>query len=103
MATRCTVKVEGVDFAKLYIHWDGDPESKMPFLEHFNTQFTKARGDDSSYKFAQLLRATALLQDDFNLDASTTTGYGIIPFTAESWEDYEYTLHIDGSTTYKES
>ena len=103
MATRCTIKVEGINFAKLYIHWDGDPDSKLPFLEYFNSEFTTKRGDDSSYKFAQLIRATALLSDKFNLDDSTTTGYGVVEFDGEYGEEFEYTLHKDGSVTYADT
>lgn len=100
MATRCTVKIEGITFAKLYIHWDGDPEAKLPFLEAFNKDFEANRPNDIEYKFAQLLRATYRLQDEYNLDSSIYTGYGIIPYGSDAGEDYEYTLHKNGSVTY---
>ena len=103
MATRCTVRVVRVDFCKLYIHWDGDPSSKLPFLEKFNKEFTEKRGDDSSYKIAQLIRATALMQDEFNLDSSVTTGYGLVRANDDCGVDYEYVLNKDGTVSYSET
>jgi hypothetical protein len=100
MATRATIKIEGIDFAKVYKHWDGYPKGILAFLEKFNTEFTEARGDDPTYKFAQLLRATKRLEDEFNLDSSDVTGYGVIPFSAHASEQFEYTLNSDGSVSY---
>ena len=100
MSTRCTVKIEGLTFAKLYIHRDGYPEAKLPFLKDFNKDFESNRSKDVEYKFAQLLRATHRLQDEYVLDPSPYTGYGITPYASGAGEDYEYTLHIDGSVTY---
>ena len=54
MATRCTIKIEGIDYAKVYKHWDGYPDATLRWLEEFNRNFSKNRGDDPAYKLAQL-------------------------------------------------
>lgn len=100
MATRCTVKIAGFDTCKIYIHWDGYPEHKLAFLQAFNVDFWMNRGNDGSYKAAQLLRATALRQEEFGLDSSTHTGYGIVDYNSDCGEEYEYMLEVDGSVNY---
>jgi len=98
MATRCTIKVEGLTFAKVYKHWDGYPEGTLDWLEEFNSEFTKGRGfNDSSYKLAQLLRSSVRVADVFSLDESKFTGWGVVPFDNDCGEDYEYLLRTDGS------
>jgi hypothetical protein len=99
MATRAIIKIEGVNFAKVYKHWDGRPENMLPWLETFNNEFTKERGVDPEYKFAQLLRSST--EERFGLDDSKCTGYGVVPFDAECGEDYEYTLMDDGTVQFK--
>ena len=44
MATRCTIKIEGVEYAKIYKHWDGYPEANYIWLKEFNDRFNKERG-----------------------------------------------------------
>lgn len=100
MATPAVIKVEGFNSAKLYKHWDGYPSSTLPWLESFNQQFTTKRGNDPNYKFAQLIRSSVFMAEEFKLDDSTETGWGVIPFY-DNWGQYEYTLHADGSVTYK--
>jgi hypothetical protein len=99
MATRSTVKIEGITFAKMYKHWDGQPQHMLPWLEEFNRRFTEIRGEDPEYKFAQLLRSST--EPEFKLDTSKSTGYGIIPYNSTRGEEYEYTLHNDGTVSYK--
>lgn len=99
MATRSTIKIEGITFAKLYKHWDGQPKNILPWLETFNQRFTELRGIDPEYKFAQLLRST--MEPEFNLDNSKITGYGIIPYDSHSGAEFEYNLHDDGSVSYE--
>ena len=36
MATRCTIKVDGVDYVKIYKHWDGYPENMLQPLIEWN-------------------------------------------------------------------
>jgi len=98
MATRATIKIEGINFAKVYKHWDGNPEGMLPWLEDFNKSFTENRGDDPEYKFAQLLRSSA--DEKYNLDSSKITGYGVIPYDQDMGEEYQYFLHRDGEVTY---
>lgn len=101
MATRCTIKIEGVDFAKVYKHWDGYPEATLNWLTEFNKDFTSKRGDDSTYKFAQLLRDGMKNCSKFDLDPSQYTGWGVVSFEDNCREEFEYTLHKDGSVTYE--
>lgn len=99
MATRSTISVVGVTYASVYKHWDGYPSATLPWLEKFNKEFSQRRGDDPQYKFAQLLRSSVLMGDEFGLDDSTETGWGVVPFGVT--EEYNYFLHPDGSVTYE--
>jgi hypothetical protein len=102
MGTHCTIKVKGFNIAKVYKHWDGYPEATLPWLEAFNAEFAEKRGDDDEYKFAQLLRSSAFDSGAFKLDSSRETGWGVIGYSSEAGEAYEYTLEVDGSVTVKE-
>lgn len=97
MATIATIKIEGVEFAKVYKHWDGEPSGMLPWLEDFNQMFARERGDDPTYKFAQLLRSST--DPKYGLDDSKITGYGVVQPGGSG--EYEYTLHRDGSVTYE--
>ena len=101
MATRSTIKIEGVDFAKIYKHWDGYPEAMVDWLNEFNNHFNKERGDDPEYKFAQLLRFSQREGEKFGLDMSDTTGWGVIPIDSSYWAEYEYILTNKGVTINK--
>ena len=92
MATRCTIKIDGVDYAKIYKHWDGYPEANYLWLTKFNDRFNKERGDDPSYKFAQLLRFSSKYANTYQLDNSEFTGWGVTTYDSECWEEYEYWL-----------
>lgn len=98
MATRATIKIEGINFAKVYKHYDGYPKNMIPWLEDFNRNFTEKRGDNPEFKFAQLLRSST--NPDYNLDPSTETGYGVIPYNNNAGAEYEYVLRTDGSVTF---
>lgn len=105
MATRCMIKIEGIDFAKVYKHWDGYPEAMMDWLQKFNKEFTESRGEDPQYKFAQLLRSSIVDYETYNEERRVnqlTLGWGVVGFDDEMWEEYTYTLHTDGSVTYVE-
>ncbi len=102
MATRGTIKVEGQNQVKIYKHWDSSPEDTLPWLEEFNKDFTKNRGIDPEYKFAQVLRSSARAAKEYELDDSKYTGWGVVPYDSDCGEDYEYTLHDDGTVSYKE-
>lgn len=97
MATRSCIKIEGINFAKVYKHWDGHPENMLPWLETFNDEFTKVRGVDPDYKFAQLLRSST--EERFGLDDSKSTGYGVVPYDENCGEDFVYVLNNDGTVT----
>ena len=92
MATRSTIKIEGVDFAKIYKHSDGYPSAMKDWLNNFNNEFNKSRGHDPDYKFAQLLRFSQREGKRWNLDMSKTTGWGIVPHDCDCGEEYEYIL-----------
>ena len=102
MGTRCTIKIQGITYAKVYKHWDGYPEHILPWLTAFNAEFAKERGDDPQYKMAQLLRASCRDAAAFDLDNSKFTGWGVVSYLADCGQEYEYLLKEDGSVTYKE-
>jgi hypothetical protein len=102
MATRSVIKVEGLTNAQLYKHYDGYPGATLPWLEKFNTQFTQRRGEDPSYKFAQLIRSTVFMKDEFNLDESTDTGWGVVGYSDNLGQEFEYLLKSDGTVTYRQ-
>lgn len=93
MATRATIKIKGVDFAKVYKHFDGYPEGMVKWLTEFNDRFNEKRGYDPQYKFAQLLRFSSKYGKKYSLDESEYTGYGIVPIDANCGEEYEYILN----------
>ena len=103
MATRCTIKIEGVKYAKIYKHWDGYPEANYIWLSKFNDRFNKKRGDDPSYKFAQLLRFGSKYANTYNLDKSEFTGWGVSKYNSECWEEFEYHLTDKEVQVYKVS
>jgi len=102
MSTNCTIKIQGVNYAKIYKHWDGYPEATLHWLENFNKFFYEKRGDDPEYKFAQLLRSSINDSDVYSLDKSKVTGWGVIDYHAETGAEYEYNLKTDGTVVYKE-
>lgn len=81
----------------LYKHFDGYPEATLAWLKKFNSEFT--RQDDSQYKFAQLVRSSAFLAEEFYLDVSDQTGWGIVDKKIDRFGDYLYTLNVDGTVT----
>ena len=94
MATRATIKIKGVDFAKIYKHFDGYPEGMVKWLTEFNDRFNEGRGGhDSNYKFAQLLRFSSKYAKKYNLDENEYTGYAVVPIDADCGEEYEYILN----------
>jgi hypothetical protein len=96
MATTAIIKIEGINFAKVYKHYDGDSKGTLEWLETFNQDFAERRGVDPEYKFAQLLRSSATQAEKYGLDQSTTTGWGVISADEKWYCDVEYTLLDDG-------
>ena len=113
MATRSTIIIEGISTVKVYKHYDGYPEAMLEWLEEFNHDFARSRGDDPEYKIAQLLRNSAtnphLSSTSTNGEDLTSyqreryTGWGIVGNYGDGYngEEYEYTLHTDGSVSWK--
>lgn len=95
MGTSAVIRVEGNKSAELYKHWDGYTDATLPWLLKFNHQFTQMRGNDPEYKLAQLVRSSALMQDEFGLDPSTDTGWGLCAVDS-CYGDYQYLLKEDG-------
>ena len=95
MATRSTIKIQGVYYAKVYKHFDGYPDGMIKWLTEFNDRFNKRRGHDAEYKFAQLLRYSSKYGNEFELDENEFTGWGIIPYNDQCGEEYEYILTKD--------
>jgi hypothetical protein len=102
MATRSTIKIEGINYAKAYKHYDGNPGSMLPWLVKFNQDFAENRGGDPEYKFAQLLRSSVRDAGAYDLDNSLHTGWGVVEGDRDCGEAYEYTLKKDGSVSYKQ-
>jgi len=99
MGTRSVIQVEGVNFVQVYKHWDGYPSAMLPWLKDFNETFTKNRGDDPTYKFAQLLRSSAFDCSKFDLGSDRETGWGVVEFGCDAGQDYTYVLKKDGTVT----
>jgi len=76
MSTPAIIKLEGYKNIVLYKHCDGDPQSTMKWLQDFNKNFVKNRGDDNNYKFAQLVRSSAFDCEEYGLDNNRYTGWG---------------------------
>jgi len=103
MGTSAIIHVQGCPDIYLYKHWDGQPESTLPWLKKFNHEFTQKRGDDPPYKFAQLLRSSAFDAKMFNLDDSRTTGWGVYRTPSlQTVSDFEYVLLRDGNVDVME-
>jgi hypothetical protein len=101
MGTRAIIKIQGEDSLRIYKHWDGYPEGLLPWLVAFNKKFTEKRGNDPTYKAAQLLRDSVRSAEEFNLDPSEFTGWGLTTAKRgeifDMWQEYEYTLMLDGT------
>lgn len=97
MSTRSVIKIEGIENAAIYKHWDGYPRAMLPWLESFNKTFAEKRGDDASYKFAQLLRSSVRDSKTFNLDDSELTGWGVIGYDDKVGQEFTYTLKTNGT------
>jgi len=102
MSTRSTIKIENFTLCKIYKHWDGQPEFMLSWLTAFNKEFAQQRGDDPQYKIASLLRSSAFDSEKYSLHNSRFTGYGLIPFDADFDQEFEYTLHKNGTVSYLE-
>lgn len=92
MSTRGIIKIEGVTHAEVYKHYDMYPSGIYNWLVWFNKDFTEKRGDDPSYKFAQLLRRSTEFSPEENY-----TGWGVVPYNSDMWQEYTYILRKDGT------
>jgi hypothetical protein len=68
----------------------------LNWLNEFNDDFNKNRGENPEYKFAQCLRFAQREGKRFDLDMSEHTGWGVIPFDENYFAEYEYTLTSEG-------
>lgn len=100
MATTATIQIESFKTAVLYKHWDGNPESTLKWLEDFNNDFIKNRGNDPEYKFAQLVRSSIRDAKKYGLDDSKYTGWGVFGFDQVDCE-YRYRLMNNGEVEVK--
>lgn len=101
MGTKSLIRIEGIEYAQVYKHWDGHPDHMIPWLTAFNQDFTAERGIDAAYKFAQLLRFAALNAEEYNLDKSKYTGWGLVDYNQEYDANYIFTLKHNGTVTVK--
>lgn len=97
MATRSTIKVKGNDLT-IYKHWDGSPESTLPWLKDFTKKFIENRGDDEIYFVAQLLRSSVRDAETYQLDDSEFTGWGVIGGDEDFGAAYTYFINLEKGT-----
>lgn len=102
MSTRAVIIVEGLNYAQVYKHHDGYPESTLAWLEKFNQAFSHERGDDPEYKLAQLLRSSVRDAEEFNLDTSMCTGWGITGYGDDNGQEFTYLLRTNGTVLHAE-
>lgn len=93
MATRAIIKLPDFNVV-FYKHWDGSPQSTAAWLIKFNQEC--GRDNDPNYKFAQLVRSSAFDCEEFNLDPSRNSGWGVYRAGIDLGQEYEYTLHHRG-------
>jgi len=96
MGTCAVIHIQDVEYAEVYKHFDGYPEDTLPWLIKFNERFLRIRGDENTYKFAQLLRSSVEMQEEFNLDPSLDSSWGVSEY-GENFADYRYVLMNDGT------
>lgn len=80
MGTRAIIQIKGITYAQVYKHWDGYPEHMLPWLEKFASEFVAEREEDAEYMFAQLLRSSVSMGEEFKLDKSKSTGWGVVGY-----------------------
>lgn len=97
MSTNACIIVEGISYAKVYKHWDGGVDNTLPWLTKFAEEFYNDRGSDPQYMFAQLLRSSVRDADEFKLDDSKVTGWGIVDRGATF--EYNYIVHKNGKVS----
>lgn len=96
MSTNALIQVQNSNVI-LYKHFDGGPASTLPWLMKFHADFLEERGyADEVHETAQLVRSTVLMQEEFDLDPSTATGWGLYDGKLEGDETLEYVLMSDG-------
>ena len=96
MATRSTIEIEWVNFAKIYKHWDWHPDNMLEPLTKFNKYYIDWRWfDDPEYKFAQLLRKSKEILWDYD----DFTWWWVVEY---DWadEEYNYILHKSWAVSY---
>lgn len=99
MSTNALIKVEGFKHAELYKHWDGAPKNTLKWLQDFNARISQ-ESVSSEEKFAQLVRSSAMDCEEYNLDPSKFTGWGVVPANKYGF-DYLYVLKKDGTVVVK--
>jgi len=102
MGTSAIIAVEGSDIT-LYKHFDGYKEGTLPWLQDFNEKFVANRGNDIPYKIAQLIRSSFADADEYDLDKSRFTGWGVHHRGTDPYlyANFEYTLKKDGSVSIR--
>jgi len=96
-SSRTIIYVEGIDFACIYMH-DNESKKTLDWLRKFNREFTKNRGDDPEYKFAQLLRYST---EVYPLDNYLT--WGLVPYNQPGvyYANYVYSLLSTGKIKFE--
>ena len=99
MGTSCLFRVEGTD-AAIYQHYDGDPQTVLPWLLPFSTAFFAARGHDPQYFLAQCLFAAKFATAPYTEPTPTQhfNGWGVTAHEDSTPDvDYIYDFSGDGA------
>jgi len=101
MLNPTVVRINGFNTIEIYIHRVISQDLFLKWLNEFNSGFAKQRGNDSSYKFAQLLRSSVFDADKFALDKNILYGWEVLKTNSadESYFDYLYVLNNDGTVS----
>jgi len=98
MSTHAIISIEGKTHFYLYKHFDGYPESTLPWLKEFNKKFKQPGKIFSEFKAAQLVRSTISYCAKYILDKDDTNGWAI--YTTKECPDvahWRYRLMNDGT------
>jgi len=101
MSTKCVIGLEKNTMFRLYKSCDGNPEAVLPWLEKFNREFTDISGMGAGYKFAELVRSTVTMAEEFNLHNSSDKAWGVFVCELYMGQGYEYILMNDGMIFYQ--
>jgi len=101
MSTHALIRVEGIDYCKLYKHFDGNPENTLQWLKDFNEDFSIHNKNNSQYKMAQLIRSSIVYADKYNLGISKYYDWGVVNYDCDCGANHTYLLKENGDVIHK--